>query len=56
MPSYRLEHMTCTLHMINTTRLLDFGCLDTMRYVPECNRTYEVNAALKNTETSLKMY
>ena len=34
-PSSRREHMTCTSHMINTTRPLDSGCLDTMRYVPQ---------------------
>lgn len=31
---FRLERTTCTSHMINTTRPLDSGCLDTMKYVP----------------------
>lgn len=30
---FRPEHMTCTSHTINTTRPLDSGCLDTMKYV-----------------------
>lgn len=39
MPSSRLEHMTCTSHMINTTRPLDSGCLDTTKYAPSQNGT-----------------
>lgn len=37
MPFSRLEHMTCTSLMINTTRPLDSGSLDTMKYVPSQN-------------------
>lgn len=33
-PSFKLEHMTCTSLMINTTRPLDSGSLDMMKYVP----------------------
>lgn len=32
MPFFRQEHMTCTSHTINTTRPLDSGSLDTMKY------------------------
>lgn len=44
MPSSRREHMTCTSLMTNTTRPLDSGCLDMMKYAPGQRDTLEVHA------------